>query len=330
MVADENKQGVYVRINSDGLRDREHSIAKKPGALRIAVLGDSFAEAIEVPLEKPFWAVLERQLANCPIPGVQELEVVNFGVGGYGAAQELLTVRHKIWKYSPDVVLLAFFTGNDVRDNSRALNRLPQSPYFVYHGGHLVLDDSFRNLIQDSRLRDLATTLSSHSRLIQVVYGLYQRRKRNAEARQAGMEPGIDDNVYLPPRDSVWKEAWHVTEGLIHQLNQEVRDQGAQFWIATLSNGIQVNPDIRKREAFRMRLGAETLFYPDLRVKELAEREHIPVITLAIPFAEYAEKHKIILHGFQGTLGGGHWNEDGHRLAGEMIADRMCGEMKAR
>src|SRR5882762_5363970 len=32
----------YVKINSQGFRDREHSFAKPPGSLRIAVLGDSF------------------------------------------------------------------------------------------------------------------------------------------------------------------------------------------------------------------------------------------------------------------------------------------------
>ncbi|HVS20334.1 MAG TPA: hypothetical protein VHD88_00725, partial [Pyrinomonadaceae bacterium] len=34
----------YVRINSDGLRDREHSKTKPPDTVRIAVLGDSFVE----------------------------------------------------------------------------------------------------------------------------------------------------------------------------------------------------------------------------------------------------------------------------------------------
>ncbi|MFQ5914576.1 MAG: SGNH/GDSL hydrolase family protein, partial [Nitrospinota bacterium] len=49
---------VYLRINSDGLRDREHTIEKPPDTLRIAVLGDSFAQAREVPMENAFWAVM--------------------------------------------------------------------------------------------------------------------------------------------------------------------------------------------------------------------------------------------------------------------------------
>jgi hypothetical protein len=38
----------YVRINSRGLRDREHDVEKPAGTLRIAVIGDSFAEALQV------------------------------------------------------------------------------------------------------------------------------------------------------------------------------------------------------------------------------------------------------------------------------------------
>src|SRR5437868_15428426 len=38
----------FVRINSDGLRDREHSKQKPADVLRVAVVGDSYAEAFQV------------------------------------------------------------------------------------------------------------------------------------------------------------------------------------------------------------------------------------------------------------------------------------------
>src|SRR5579862_4461325 len=40
----ENPAGVEVRINSDGMRDSEHTVAKPPHTLRIAVLGNSYSE----------------------------------------------------------------------------------------------------------------------------------------------------------------------------------------------------------------------------------------------------------------------------------------------
>src|SRR5690625_4387257 len=47
----------HVAINSDGLRDVEHARAKDPRQFRIAVMGDSYAEAKQIPLEQTFFRV---------------------------------------------------------------------------------------------------------------------------------------------------------------------------------------------------------------------------------------------------------------------------------
>lgn len=91
----------YVRINSDGLRDREHAKAKPADTVRIAVLGDSLSEAMHLPAELAFWSLLERKLQECnAFPGKQ-VEVINFGVSGYGTAQEAIPphVTLKGWAY---------------------------------------------------------------------------------------------------------------------------------------------------------------------------------------------------------------------------------------
>src|SRR5439155_8840003 len=38
----------YVKINSQGLRDREHTLEKPANTLRVAILGDPFAEAMQL------------------------------------------------------------------------------------------------------------------------------------------------------------------------------------------------------------------------------------------------------------------------------------------
>src|SRR5271155_1022600 len=62
LVADETKQ--YVRINGHGFRDAERSFEKPANTIRIAVLGNSWTEAMQVPLEKNYCSVLEHKLTE--------------------------------------------------------------------------------------------------------------------------------------------------------------------------------------------------------------------------------------------------------------------------
>src|ERR1700741_3890996 len=86
----------YVRINSDGLRDQEHSLTKPANTLRIALIGDSYAEALPVPLEQSFWSIMKDKLVECDAASGKAIEVINFGVSGYGPAQVLRMLREKV------------------------------------------------------------------------------------------------------------------------------------------------------------------------------------------------------------------------------------------
>jgi len=322
----------YVRINQDGLHDRDHTRTKPPHTLRIAILGDSYAEAFQVPMGMSFWAVLERELARNPVLKGERAEVINFGVSGYGTALELLTLRHRVWKYSPDIVLLSFLTGNDVSDNSYALNHEDRTPYFVHRNGSLLLDDSYLEWFR-SRQGPLARayySLLNHSRILRIFkearYALDRRARgahQEAVAARAGFsgEAGMSDMIYVEPRDPLWKEAWQITEELLGIMNKEVAANNARFLVVTLSNGIQVRPDRAVREKFARQLGVSDLFYPDRRIRAAGERDGFPVLNLAPLLQAYADKHQIFLHGFGDALGVGHWNAEGHAVAGRQIAE---------
>jgi hypothetical protein len=125
-----------VRMNSHGFRDKERTYEKAENTFRILVLGDSFTEGIQVPLEKTFPYILEQKLNSEP-EGGKRFEVINLGVSGFGTAQEYLTLKHYGLKYHPDLVILAFFIGNDVGDNSFKVRGDPYRPYFVLNNGKL-------------------------------------------------------------------------------------------------------------------------------------------------------------------------------------------------
>jgi len=336
----------YIRINSDGLRDREHSKAKPAGTFRIALLGDSYAEAFQVAMEDSFWAIMERKLNECGAFDRKRIEVINFGVSGYGTAQELLTLRERVWSYSPDLVMLAITTNNDVSDNVRSLKKTDRVPYFVYQDARLVEDDSFKRTRtfrwRRSSIAGVGRWFEDHSRLVQALEraqlrlkiwlaskrsnsALSQIKTDRAAAPTSEDELGVDNLIYREPRDAVWTDAWRVTEGLIAIMRDEVQSHQAKFLVVTLSNGIQVYPNPEARESFLKRVDAKDLFYPDKRIGTFCAKEGIAVITLAPGMQAYADQNKTFLHGFPGSIGFGHWNSLGHRVAGELIAAELCG-----
>ena len=342
------KEGeAYVRINSDGLRDREHWKIKPLNTFRIAVLGDSFVEALQVPFEESFCYLIEQQLRSCPARAGHDVEVINFGVSGYGTAQELITLRNQVWQYSPDLVLLAVTTNNDISDNSQALKKTNQIPYFVLRDERLVEDDSFLQTrsfqSRNNFLGQVGRWFRDHSRVVQAIqqaaFAVRVMREQRAAAKPAQPEKpanapqgsetpadelGVDNLVYREPSDPVWIEAWQVTEQLIKTMRNEVESKGAVFAVMTLSNPPQVLPALASREAFLQRVGAKDIFYPDNRIAQFCRHESIAVETLAPAMQQYAQQNNLMLHGFGKDIGNGHWNVAGHHIAGQLAADEIC------
>jgi hypothetical protein len=365
----QTKEGrAYVRVNSDGLRDREHAKQKPANVLRVALLGDSYAEALQVAWEDALPPLLERRLGACPAAAGREVEVINFGVSGYSTAQELLTLRERVWDYSPDVVVLLVTTNNDVTDNVRAYKEADDIPYVVERGGALALDNSFREGFK-FRLRTSAAArtgrwLYARLRFAQAFQKarhvfkarLAQRRDRQlaeaaARARregdgrdgaQTGQAPArgqtqggpppppiarsdLANMVYVESADEGWRGAWRLLERLLVEMRGEVESRGAKFFVVTGSNPIQVFPEAAGRAAFLARLGpGADLFYPERRFEEMGRRRGLAVLSLAPGLQAYADANRVFLHGWPGDLGNGHWNENGHRVAGELLAQKLC------
>ena len=119
-----------------------------------------------------------------------------------------------------------------------------------------------------------------------------------------------------------------MTEDLLRAIAAEVHAHGARLLLATLSNGIQVHPDPKVRQAFTTRFGLADLFYPDRRIEAFAAADGIPYLMLAPGMQAWAEEHGQCVHGFaNATPCFGHWNEAGHRLAGEALADKLCRDL---
>src|SRR5271163_1019784 len=358
----------FVSVNRAGFRGPEWTIAKPPGALRVAVVGDSFTEAPQVAYDQTFCAVTERALGGCKGLAGKRVQVMNFGTDAYGTAQELVTLRRHAWQYSPDLVVLAFFSGNDLRNNSTVLESDKCRPFYVFDGNQLVLGGPFErsrwfylscmvrfesrhsqvlNLIGDakSEIRSKMKAMEARrppagapkpaARAIegafmpvadhQVTPLEHQPAPLGHQEAPLGHQAGLEDNIYNPPATPVWRDAWRVTEGIITMMARETAAHHVPLLVVTLANPPQIYPSPTVRSYYLMTYRSTDIFYPDERIRALGEREGFEVLNLAPPMQAYADEHHAFLAGFKDTkLGVGHWNADGHKLAGELIAWKIC------
>lgn len=321
---------VYVHINSQGLRDREHSIQKPSNVYRIAVLGDSYTEALQVPAENDFSSMLEKDLAGCSALNGQTAEVLNFGVNSFTTSQELIRLREKAWQYSPDLVVMVFDSGNNPHKNLRALQKDPYRPYFLEKNGSLELDNSFQTAAGvRSRwwMNNVASWAIRDSRLVgAIAAGINYEMQGNVEGLTAG-GMGLDPNLYREPTSQEWKDAWQITEDLIAQTHDEVQAKGAKFLLVTLSNSVQVDPDPAVRQKFIQELGVQDLFYSEHRLQHFADSKGISILPLAPAFQQYAEQHKAYLHGGRTADHMGLLSDLGHQVAGQMMAQKVCSDI---
>lgn len=318
----------YLRINDQRRNDGVLDSDKSTTTIRIAIIGDSFAQSAEVPREKSFISLLESELNIHIGSHGKKLEVLNFGVVGYGATQQLLTLRKKVWRYDPDIVVLAVFIGNDVSDNHIALAESLKSirPYFRVKDGKLVRDPRYPDPNQ-IRKDQVVIELVNHSRLLQLLKEVFLRRNgwhMRMDGPPPRRKPKIVDAVFSPPQTKEWSEAWNITEKLILTINDEVRDRSKEFFMLIIPEPIQVHPKSEVRNAFIEELGLENLFYPEIRLASLAKSNAIPFLSLTTELLSYGESNGVYLHGFESSnLGSGHWNEVGHQVVSNLLASSL-------
>lgn len=130
------------RTNAAGMYDIPRSVAKPPGITRIAVLGDSNAEALQVPFASRFSRVLEDKL-NAGLAN-KKYEVLNFGMGGYSTGQEYYQWLRDVAGYEPDITIVCFHALDSGENRTPESKEPSPRPYFaVTPEGKLVSDFSY-------------------------------------------------------------------------------------------------------------------------------------------------------------------------------------------
>ncbi len=328
----------FVSINKNGLRDKAYTKKKPKDTFRIIIIGDSFAEAIQLDKDKTFWSLTKEKLSKCQKLSSKNIEVINFGVGDYGTTQEYTTLKYYASEFSPDLVLLTVFTDNDVINNSKVLSPHDRfSPFLELKDNKYIFDMSFRNTKtyqwRNSFVRKKLFFLINKSHILQLVNQtriIINKQFPKLISGNLKVDKDISQNIEFIPElykssSVIWEKEWNVMDKSIKLIQQENSIFSTDYLVVTLSNPIQVYPNFSVREQYFKNLATNSQFYPDQHIYKLSQIENFKILTLAPLLQAYADKNKAFIHGFNNTkIGSGHWNNLGHQVAGEIISNKIC------
>jgi hypothetical protein len=309
-----------ISVNSYGLHDNPVSLEKPDGTFRILIMGDSFPQGWQVKLEEGFPYLMEQALNKG-----QRVEVVNLGIDTYGTDRQLLLYAAFGWRFEADVVLLTFYTGNDIKDNSYWLSSLDvgkplQRPVFTLdENGALQLHNAPEVEI-DPRRFPLSPAWSWLVERVADQTPLPERplpdvpRVKKQEPYE--LEYGVDLGLYMPP-DEYWSDSWLLTEALLLQFRDLVAQQGSKF-------GVVVIPDRRAVHAsdwdttvsiFPFMRGYDP-YAPGDRIEAFLSEQGLTYLNLTYTLRGWASSNPGERLYY---IGDGHFNTNGHIVAAQRI-----------
>jgi lysophospholipase L1-like esterase len=234
---------LLVKINGDGMADREYPRIKPANTIRIALLGDSVTASLYTPVESKFKSIWEKALTES---AGKPVEILNFAVDGTGTWEQLQMLHLRARHFQPDFVILSFFWGNDVWNNSASLNRSRANPL----KGEYDESSWSRNL--QVKHRKTIRWLWNNSAAFQFLDTLKDRlgtildyrqamnsAKTAAPAASANPNTGVgagakameDPGSQYDPGFFWNSESWTLTRELIVKLNAETKDIGAHLLV---------------------------------------------------------------------------------------------------
>jgi lysophospholipase L1-like esterase len=325
----EGEGETYITINSDGMLDREHTLAKPSGITRIAFLGDSETNADHLPFDENMVQLAQKELWREP----GRVELLNFAVGGYTLPQQIYTFRDRAAKYHPEIVIL-MLSPAIIRASNRVLNTFDSpSPSFILRGGSLVPDPLSPVVRAPTPLwlavRNRLAQIQNDVRLLALAREAIQTGLRQKlpqiQALFRGNKAAASSGAVCscaPPRTAKMEDAWQISAALIDWLNETVRARGARLWIVSLGDGSQIVPDPQVRASMERHFGTADLDYADRRLGAIATRLGIPFLPVAPMLLDYAIQHHAALRGSERTPPyEGHLNREGHRVLGPALAE---------
>lgn len=313
----ENDHPVTGKVNSFGWRDVERSLTKPENTYRLAMLGDSFVEGLEVEFDSTFLAIAEKRLNA---KSVRAIELMNFGRIGLTQSEEFILLQEEVARFDPDMVAVLFWPENDIRDiNRKTAVNLLRPFYILSENGELILDTSFTQN-REYKMKVIMFPFKRRSVLLSFLlerYGLLRWRMREAkvspsEPVQAKLTKELSLQTAHP--NPIYAQNYRLNKLLIKEMAEFCAERGIRFLLISACAVYKTEDQDRKREI-------DPTFKPDFFDEDLrafADSLHIEFLGLHQPFEDHYRRTKR-------SLTWGHWNYEGHRV----VADELAGKMES-
>ena len=203
---------VAVRINKEGLRDREYSFIRNEKK-RMLILGDSFGWGFGVEEDDRFSEIIEKSNAHW--------EIINASVSGYGTDQEYIYLKDRGINFHPDVVLV-LFNVSDFTNNTQKEQYWYNKPYFVLENNNLVL----RNIPVPKPIikKRIQCYLYGRTYLGVCIQKAKQILSNSISQRRKNIQKSIDSE-----KSNENQYTYEMTKTLIIAMNRFCSDQNIKF-----------------------------------------------------------------------------------------------------
>lgn len=273
----------YLSINSKGLRGPEVEYVKSSDTYRILVLGDSFVFALQVAEEETFVARLPEYLP--PADGYSRVETINAGTDGWSTTNEYAWLITEGARYTPDLVLLMFFVGNDPGENADRVDgwlsaQNPPGPF-----------------------RDARLALAERSALYSFLeYGVVAQMTSTGTSAH---EPDDEGQTPSDRREDPTRQerGWAISRELLTRMRGFSSERQIGFVVVSIPTvELVANPE-----------------WPERPLRQIADQADIPFVDVLQAFRDEPRQQQRRLY----YRGNKHWTALGHDLAARTVAAEL-------
>jgi hypothetical protein len=310
----------HPEISVQGTRDQAVAVPKPEGVFRVLVLGDSVAYGAALPPELTFPNQLE-MLLRAKYPTA---EVVNAGVSGYTAYNELQYYLARGREFGADVVIVAFCLNDAVNPRLHWGGapgvRFPTEaiPNPAYDREHILPKISGpggrarRSPPEEGAWRRLLNRSKLYRAVAPGVVGLFRRGDEMLAHTAEGWP------VYLTAEDEISIETlmgdtpeWRWLTDIYTRLDAAVRADDARLFVALFPLAYQLE------EGYP--------FLPQRRLAAFCEQEGVAALDLTPTFARRGRGRVFMLNN-SGYYDVWHLSGEGHRLAAEELLRSLAAQ----